>query len=259
MSSSRCLGVIFSEFKRANSFIFYFAGCRTVSLGFDFNSFTICPSKDALPVCIRTYHCSHSLFKKVRDDVKPASDTIQLFGINGESRGVMKLEKAELLAKQEKCKLLQVAEKSGAIPVYHFVVRESKEKADSKAEKMRASKSLKLSNAITSHDLGIKVKQITEWIEKGHEVKIALKLGSSVEGENKAFNHITTSCKEIATVQNSKKTEAELVFLLTPKRSSDSSNSFTTDHNLNPLKLEDLKKLQNADKISFVDESKKLK
>lgn len=99
----------------------------------------------------------------------------------------MKIRKAELLAKEEQLKLLRAEDKDVMHPVFRLVtakdfnLEQKKVKALKQAEKKKPVKTVRLSSTISSHDLENKVKQLLEWLEKGHEVKVAIKSGKSSE------------------------------------------------------------------------------
>jgi translation initiation factor IF-3 len=204
----------------------------------------------------RLIHSSCFLFKESSDAGK-YSDTIQLLGINGELRGVMKMRKAELLAKDEQLKLLRAEDKDAVHPVFRLVttkdfnLEQKRLKTVNQVEKKKPAKKVELSSTISSHDLEIKVRQMLEWLEKGLEVKVLIKTGKSTEGENRVFDQVTTACKEHASIQSSKKTATELVFQLLPKSKLGADfEKKSADHDQKPLKLQELKKMQSTQESS---------
>jgi len=98
------------------------------------------------------------------------------------------MRKAELLAKEEQLKLIRAEDKDASVhPVFRLVtakdfnLEQKKLKVLKQAEKKKPAKTVRLSSTISSHDLQNKVKQILEWLEKGLEVKVAIKTGKSTE------------------------------------------------------------------------------
>lgn len=73
-----------------------------------------------------------------------------------------------------------------------------------------------------------------------------------VQGENRVFDQVTAGCKEHATIQSSKKTETELVFLLLPKTKSGVVDFVETSagHDQKPLKIQELKKMRSMEEAS---------
>lgn len=97
------------------------------------------------------------------------------------------MRKAELLAKDEQLKLLRAEDKDAVHPVFRLVtakdfnLEQKNLKALRQTEKKKPVKTVRLSSTISSHDLENKVKQIIEWLQKGLEVKAAIKTGKSTE------------------------------------------------------------------------------
>ena len=111
-------------------------------------------------------------------------NSLRLVGEDGEKIGIVSKNDAIQLSKERGLDIVLVTDKADP-PVYKLVNLDKYRYEQKKREKELAKKSrqsqiktkeIKLRPVISDHDLGIKIKQITKFIEQGNKVKIVVQL-----------------------------------------------------------------------------------
>ena len=106
---------------------------------------------------------------------------VHVTGLDGEDLGTMTKRKARELAENLEVKLvLTEKEPSGRIKYKLMTGKQVTEERLrlqqlKKAEKKKAVKNTRITSKISKHDLQMKTKQLLQWVDKGHEVKITVK------------------------------------------------------------------------------------
>lgn len=111
------------------------------------------------------------------------SRDVRLIGVEGENMGVWQFFKALNLAQDQGLDLIQINSqtnppvcKIGDLGKYKYDLQKKQKDIDKRNRENRVElKEVQLRPAIDSHDLGVKIKHIQEWISDGDKVKIVIK------------------------------------------------------------------------------------
>lgn len=135
--------------------------------------------------------------------------------------GVMKTEEAIAQAKEQGLDLVEVAPKAKPpvckIMDYSKYIYRQKKKArkNKKKSKQKDMKEFKFSPVIETADINTRVRRATEYLEKGHPVRITMyrKGRQSHEQAKKVFNEILTNFSEYSTIEPKAKEEGRNMYL----------------------------------------------
>lgn len=106
-----------------------------------------------------------------------------------ESATTVTKAQGDRIARNKELKLVLIDESSEPHPTYKLMTglelqQERVRLRDlKKANKKKELKSVRLTSKITSHDLETKTSHITDWLEKGHEVKISIKINKNIDSK----------------------------------------------------------------------------
>jgi translation initiation factor IF-3 len=111
------------------------------------------------------------------------SRDVRLIGVEGENMGVWQFFKALNLAQDQGLDLIQINSqtnppvcKIGDLGKYKYDLQKKQKDIDKRNRENRVElKEVQLRPAIDSHDLGVKIKHIQEWLTDGDKVKIVIK------------------------------------------------------------------------------------
>ncbi|KAM4794682.1 ubiquitin carboxyl-terminal hydrolase 12 isoform 2-T2 [Rhinophrynus dorsalis] len=134
---------------------------------------------------------------------------IHVYNDNGDDLGNMHRADVIRIMDERGLKLVPIRENANP-PVYRLLTgKQIHEEQLKLREKQKLStahgpvqiKELSFSASIAKHDLDIKMKQVTHWIEKKHHVRISVQKGSSAEGNDKLGANASALEKEIGPEQ----------------------------------------------------------
>lgn len=108
---------------------------------------------------------------------------VRLIGVEGENLGVWQFFKALNLAQDQGLDLIQINSqthppvcKIGDLGKYKYDLQKKQKDIDKRNRENRVEvKEVQLRPAIDTHDLGVKIKHIQEWLSEGDKVKIVIK------------------------------------------------------------------------------------
>ena len=153
---------------------------------------------------------------------------VRLIGSNGEQLGIMSSREANELADKEGLDLVKISP-SAVPPVCRIMDygkylfdKTKREKEQRKNQKIVELKEVQLSMTIEQHDIDIKAKHATRFLNNGDKVKVSIRMSGrqqayadrGVETEN-AF---AQSLEEIAVIEKPAKVEGRnIIMILAPK------------------------------------------
>ena len=153
---------------------------------------------------------------------------VRLIGANGEQLGIMSSREANELADKEGLDLVKIS--PNAVPPVCRIMdygkylfdKTKREKEQRKNQKIVELKEVQLSMTIEQHDIDIKAKHATRFLNNGDKVKVSIRMSGrqqayadrGVETEN-AF---AQSLEEIAVIEKPAKVEGRnIIMILAPK------------------------------------------
>ena len=153
-----------------------------------------------------------------------------MIDVDGQSLGEVKLDEALARSQQLKLDLVEINPNKKPpvcrIMDYSRHVFESKKKRASSAGKQKQGqiKELKVRPGTDVHDINVKVKSLTKFLEKGSKVRLVMRFrGREVLHQElgvKLLDDIVAKVADIATVEQEAKLEGRQMFMvLAPKRS----------------------------------------
>lgn len=141
-----------------------------------------------LPVCFIFRRC-FSILQETRVNEEIREKEVRLISEDGEQLGVVTIKRALEIAAEKSLDLVEISPTSKPVvcKILDFgkfkFEKGKKEKEAKKKQKVIVVKEIKLKPRIDSHDLGIKINHIHEFIEKGNKVKVNVFLS----GREKAY------------------------------------------------------------------------
>lgn len=167
---------------------------------------------------------------------------------------VTTLEDAQKLSKRRELKLVKIQDLDTKTqrPVYRLYTAAellSEEESENnnpedtaKSSHKKTEKNLTLNSRIADHDLTSRIKNITKWLIKGHEIRVLIQSNSSQDDVNSEniFKKIETAIKEInnGKIVQKRSKNGNIKFNIVPittTTSSSSSSSSTKTTNKNEL------------------------
>jgi len=115
------------------------------------------------------------------------ANKVRLVDEKGEQKGIVDLEKALNMAKERNLDLVQVTEKvfppvCKILDFGKYLYQQKKKERKIKTTKAGEVKGIRLSFAISSHDLETRVKQAERFLNKGYKIRIELRLRGRQKG-----------------------------------------------------------------------------
>jgi len=165
--------------------------------------------------------------KRLRKNEEIRSRTVRLIGDGEAQMGIMGIEKAQALAKENGFDLVEVSP-NATPPVCRlmdygkYLYRQNKQDQKHKAkQKKHEVKGIRLSVRTDQHDLEVKIKRARRFLEEGNSLKVALIFkGREVTHYDLAvekMNKIKEDLKDVAKVdQEPKKQGYNLFMILSP-------------------------------------------
>lgn len=170
---------------------------------------------------------NNTIAKKLRKNEQIRAKTVRLIGAEDEQLGIVGIEKATNLAKEAGVDLVEVAP-NATPPVCRlmdygkYLYRQSKNEQKHKAkQKKHEVKGIRLSLRTDTHDMEVKIKRATKFLEQGNSLKVQLMFrGREITHFDLAkekMEYIKEQLKDLAKVdQEPKKQGYNLIMILSP-------------------------------------------
>jgi translation initiation factor IF-3 len=173
-----------------------------------------------------------SISKETLINEEIRAEEVRVIDDNGEMIGILPIEEALAIAEEKDLDLVEVS--PNAVPPvckildygkYRYEIQKS-EKDAKKKQKTTEVKEVRLSCFIEEHDLQVKAKAATKFIQEGNRVKVSLRLrGRERDYASHAFdvmNDFADSLSEVATVEKKPKFEGRgIAMFIVPKTDKD--------------------------------------
>lgn len=146
---------------------------------------------------------------------------VMVVDTEGDNSGIMKTEDALLKAKEEGLDLVEVGPKANP-PVCkimdyskYIYKLNKKQRKNNKNSKQKDMKEFKFSPVIDVGDINTRVRRATEYLEKGHPVRISMyrRGRQSQEQAEKTFTEILTNFSEYSSIEPSPKKEGRNMYI----------------------------------------------
>jgi translation initiation factor IF-3 len=166
-----------------------------------------------------SYHKSNKGSRGPRKNDQIRAPKVMVITEKGENLGVMNTQEALIKAKELNLDLVEVG--SNAKPPvckimdYSKYIYRQKKKQRKNRQKSKDMKEFKFSPVIETADINTRVRRATEYLEKGHPVRITMyrKGRQSHEQAKKVFNEILTNFSEYSTIEPKAKEEGRNMYL----------------------------------------------
>ncbi len=138
------------------------------------------------------------------------SRDVRLIGVEGENMGVWQFFRALNLAQDQGLDLIQINSqtnppvcKIGDLGKYKYDLQKKQKDIDKRNRENRIElKEVQLRPAIDSHDLGVKIKHIQEWLVDGDKVKIVIKFrGREMANKEAGYKLIENILAQVPTAK----------------------------------------------------------
>jgi len=138
------------------------------------------------------------------------SRDVRLIGVEGENMGVWQFFRALNLAQDQGLDLIQINSqtnppvcKIGDLGKYKYDLQKKQKDIDKRNRENRVElKEVQLRPAIDSHDLGVKIKHIQEWLVDGDKVKIVIKFrGREMANKEAGYKLIENILTQVPTAK----------------------------------------------------------
>ena len=171
----------------------------------------------------------HHIAKKLRKNLGIRSKTIRLIGPEDEQLGIVAIEKALGIAREQGLDLVEVAPNASpsvcrVMDYGKYLYRQAKNEQKHKAkQKKHEVKGIRVSMRTDVHDMDVKVKRARKFIEEGNSLKVQLIFrGREITHFDLAkdkMEYIKDQLKDLAKVdQEPKKQGHNLIMILSPLR-----------------------------------------
>jgi len=157
---------------------------------------------------------------------------VRVVSDDGENLGVLTTQKALEQAKDQNLDLVEVGPNSKPpvckiMDYSKYIYREKKKlKKNKNKSKQKDMKEFKFSPVIDIGDINTRVRRATEYLEKGHPVRITMyrKGRQSLEQAEKTFNKILTNFSEYSSIEPNPKKEGRNMYITYIKKNGKTEN-----------------------------------
>lgn len=174
---------------------------------------------------LKNKHKKYSdIYKKYKINEKIKSKEVRVINSNGVQLGIMRINDALLIAKEQKLDLVEIFSSSNPpvckiIDFFKFIYNENKKNKNSKLKNKHSKiKEIKFTIKIDENDLSTKLKQAKDFLEKGFKFKMTIFMrGREVEHKNLAFallNKISLFLKDTSEIIGTPKLNNRILYAI---------------------------------------------
>jgi translation initiation factor IF-3 len=166
-----------------------------------------------------SYHKNNKESRGPRKNDQIRASKVMVITEKGENLGVMNTQEALAKTKELNLDLVEVGPNANPpvckIMDYSKYIYRQKKKQRKNRQKSKDMKEFKFSPVIETADINTRVRRATEYLEKGHPVRITMyrKGRQSHEQAEKVFNEILTNFDEYSTIEPEPKQEERNMYL----------------------------------------------
>lgn len=146
-----------------------------------------------LPLKLRGLKIKKNLNLRVRVNNQIKSSPVRVIDENGANVGVLEIDEALKIAQEKNLDLIEIAPtanppvcKTMDLGKYHYEIEKKERLAAKKSHKIEM-KNIRISLGISQHDLELKAKKASEFLEEGNKIRIELVLRGRAKYLDESF------------------------------------------------------------------------